>query len=90
MTKVSLPCYRQWFGQQRQPRRRHHRPAAAGNHRRRIGRRQTLLAGDVVGRGEYLQRPGNVEQLHIGEREHMNGFRHFGVIRGVIGVYAKS
>jgi hypothetical protein len=28
--------------------------------------------------------------LHIGKREHVNGFRHVGVIRGVIGGYAKS
>ncbi|MNE38691.1 hypothetical protein D3C80_1325980 [compost metagenome] len=67
---------RQRFGQQRQPRRRHHRPAATGNHGRCVGWRQALLAGYVVGRSENLQRPGDVEQLHVGESEYMDGFRH--------------
>ncbi|EPA98846.1 hypothetical protein PG5_07040 [Pseudomonas sp. G5(2012)] len=49
-----------------------------------------MLAGDVIGGREHLQRPGDIKHLHIGEGEHMNGFRHAGVIRGVIGGYAKS
>ena len=84
---------RQRLGQQRQSRRRHDRAATGSNHRRRVWQRQALLAGQVVGRGKHLQRPGDIQHLHVGEGQHMNGFRwcgHIGVIRGFIGVYARA
>ena len=37
-----------------------------------------VLAREVVGRGEDLQRAGHVEQLHSGEDEHLDRARRRG------------
>ena len=34
------------------------------------------MAGEIIGRGKHLQRPGDIENLHVGKREDVNGFGH--------------
>ena len=72
-----------------QPGRGRHALAAARHDPQRV-RRLRLPRDEIVGRCEHLQRPGDVQQLHVREGEHFDRRGSFGGERGVFGISARA